>query len=259
MAFTTSSLELLRAALPFWYVRYYRYYRGLRLGSYLIGDLAPIILYVWLFSGHVNWSLVLLAWLLFWSFYEIGYLENDVKSVARESLPSIRLPESVHRAYAFIVVVRLAQFLMLAAAMLSLDSSVNGWLLASYVAVTAITFKVHNGLKQYQGRLVTLVGLGVLKPIFVPGVLGLDVAGLVCVMVPSLIVKLFDYASKKGFADHPLRENFRARLLMHLGFVPPLALIDFRLLIVLSPILLAVALVPVVRYLTNRRPSGGMS
>lgn len=229
-------VSIIRASTPFGYVQYYRYYRGLRLVSYILGDLAPIAIYVYLATSSVNWVAFGLAWLLFWSFYEVGYLHNDVYSVKNERQATLRIPNILARFFWLIVFIRVVWFTILAIALyyqseMSISTSI------SVVGITAAVFLIHNTLSDYKNRMITLALLGLLKPMFIPLILNVTVEGVVVLFLPSLLVKVFDYASKKGLAKYPLRDDRTRRLCLMLAYVPVLLLIDAKLVLAYSSML----------------------
>ena len=83
-------LPCIQASLPFLYVRSYRYYQGFKVFSYFIGSFVPLLLYSFFQADSFRFVDFMVAWLFFWTFYEIGYLWNDCRSVRRESLASYR-------------------------------------------------------------------------------------------------------------------------------------------------------------------------
>lgn len=231
-------LEVIRALVPFWYVQHYRYYRGKKIVSYILGDLAPVVLYVWFYSAEVNLIAFVLTWILFWTFYEIGYLLNDCWSVKNENKPSKRVPKSVEKAFPYLILVRVLFGVALGWFLVKTESTISFSLLLNYTVLVSIVFLVHNFLKAYKGRIITLMLLGVLKPIFVPAVLSINILPLIVVMIPSLVIKLFDYATEKGLCELPLRTDSVLRLKLIFSFAFLLIVVEPILVLVYCPIVL---------------------
>ncbi|MES1926955.1 hypothetical protein [Salinisphaera sp. T31B1] len=111
-----------------------------------------------------------LAFLAWQSIYEIGYLENDIQTVKRESAPTLRLSPEVHLAlgaqYGLVVGIK-----WLVAALLL---AVLGWLDAQHVvtlhvvvfavllAITRMAFRAHNTVRS-RTNIATYFALAVLK------------------------------------------------------------------------------------------------
>lgn len=203
-------VTLARATLPFLYVRNYRYYPGIKVLSYFIGIFVPMMLYVYLNAEAFRLFDFILAWLTFWTFYEIGYLFNDCRSVAGEDRPTYRAPPVVCERFKSIVVFRcillFAEFVIAAR-----YTEIDLVRLAVATALTGATFTVHNTLRDYRYRFATLVLLSIFQPAFVIYVIGLEITPYIFLLIPYVALKYADYLHNKGMLSINLMDDLLLR------------------------------------------------
>lgn len=164
-------MSFLRFLLP------YTYFYGSRVKQlkynlyYLIIDWAvPFALLVYFSNYDWQGALVhfVLAYLAFISLYEIGYLGNDVYSVRKEDKPRRRVKDfdPSDAVVLLWIAVRLAAFGMIS---WYLHVLTNPLWLAFYV-VLAISFYLHNALKDKELKVMTFVNLAFIRyfaPVFI--------------------------------------------------------------------------------------------
>lgn len=218
------SLTAALAAVPFLYVRNWRYYQGAKVFSYIVGAFCPLLAYAYLTSPSFSLGDFLLAWLLFWTMYEIGYLHNDCLAIENETQPTRRAPPEIHEYLGTIIAVRCSLFLLGAAAAMYF-TDLHMARLAGITALTCVTFFAHNTLTEYRHRFVTLVLLSVLHPAFVLYVLGLDIAPYVLMLLPYLALKYVDYLFSKGIATVNLRDDLDLRWALYTAWIGPVLLL----------------------------------
>lgn len=119
----------------------------------------PIVLSVWVYPGRgelVDWLALAMAMLAFYGVYELGYMDNDTRTVRGEATPTERLSDDEKNFYSrarwWIVVLRLA---FVAAACVSiellLEGSYSRTALLTGLTVIMVVFPVYNSVRGVAG------------------------------------------------------------------------------------------------------------
>lgn len=119
----------------------------------------PIALSVWVYTGSgepADWLALAMAMLAFYGVYELGYMDNDTRTVRSEVAPTERLSDDEKNFYArarwWIAVLRLA---FVAAACVSiellLEGSYSRTLLLMGLMVILVVFPVYNSVRGTTG------------------------------------------------------------------------------------------------------------
>lgn len=98
--------------IPLYYLIVSRLKRKIEIVSWLILYLIPIFIVSIYFYGmdFHYWSMILFGYVIFFTFYEVGYIENDIKTVLKEKSPNHRvtgaLYDYIHNNYTRVVLVK---------------------------------------------------------------------------------------------------------------------------------------------------------
>lgn len=147
-----------------------------------------------------------LAFLAWQSVYEIGYLENDIQTVKRESSPTLRLPPDAHRLlatrYRVIVGIKwlIAGLLTILLALLDVQGviSFHFVVFVALLAATRLAFRAHNTLRT-RTNIATYFALAALKYATLPAGFNGSESTLLLVVVLCLVfptVRTIEHACK---------------------------------------------------------------
>ena len=197
-------LNIINACVPFLYVKNIRYYKGKQILSYVLNEFLPILIYCILFCNDFNLVTFIVVWFFFWSFYEIGYLFNDVVSEKKEKKPSTRgtVDKYIFSNFILILVIRFSICIGIFSFILSKNIA-DIRRIIFLTTITGIIFTVHNYHTDYRFRLTSLIMLGVLRKIYIPYVIFFEIDALMLIILPSIIVKVINYV----YAKHDLSWN----------------------------------------------------
>lgn len=133
------------AVIPFSYALYTNtirkpYLKNIFIANYFVLQLINLLFFGINFSV-TNLFLFLLAFLAFYSVYEIGYAVNDVRAFREES-PNIKIKRSFKDKLAEFILLKLLLFIILSTILIYLNINVTIFVLLAFA--TAIIFMVHN-------------------------------------------------------------------------------------------------------------------
>ncbi len=224
-------VKVFLASIPFLYVQQFRYYQGTKVFSYIFGELSPMLFFYVLYAEHYKLLDFFSAWLFFWTFYEIGYLINDCKSVNSEAIPTRRAPKEVckylHQIIAFrvfLIAVQLVLILWI--------TSIDPYRLGLLTLLIAGVFLIHNVITDYKMRFFTLIILGFLKPTFIFYVNSVAFETYLYILIPFLVIKYLDYLYQKDLLKYDIAGHLRLRFLFFSLWAIPVLLIGLKGLIV---------------------------
>ncbi|MDG6990340.1 MAG: hypothetical protein JRM99_02830 [Nitrososphaerota archaeon] len=191
-----------------------------------------------------------LAYLLFYSIYEIGYFINDTFTIHFEGKPTIRT--SNHgRGAVFVSTRALWSFLSLGVLVVAFQIPLARLLLLSITLVGIMLLHDLVTFRNLESRFYTFMSLRVLRYTFVSFIIVPEASGLaLLVMLPALAHSLLNYASSKMGRELPLTPS---SLALRYALLLPLQLILLRgtHLMILAP---SVALVCAFTLLHLRKP-----
>lgn len=161
---------------PFSYTYYSRIKRPAAFCSFLAVRVVPVGLACWLLHDEPKPSMLiwmLLGWLAYYGWYEIGYLQNDLVTVTKEENPTQRVRDEhigfFHSCYTSLVA---ARFLYTAffLALFSQPQSTHVTTFIAVLAATYVAFLLHNHLRS-RANIFTYFALSSLKMLAVPALL----------------------------------------------------------------------------------------
>ncbi|WP_025209004.1 hypothetical protein [Hippea sp. KM1] len=222
----------LSSLVPFFYTKFYRYYQGRKIFAYILGELIPVVMFLYLYS-HIDYKKFLLLWLFFWSIYEIGYFINDCVSVKKENISSIRVENQFCKHLNIILIFRVIVVLLLLWNLYKIVPILK-LLVISFFLMSV--FYVHNKLVDYSYRFLTLVLLGVLKPMFILYFFDVDISKYIFIIFPTLIVKYLDYLFAKKISSLDIRNSRKHNFWLFTGWGFILVFIDLKMVFIFLPI-----------------------
>ena len=231
--------NIINACVPFLYVKNIRYFKGIRILSYILNEFLPILIYCFLYSDNFDLFTFVVTWFFFWSFYEIGYLFNDVVFEKHDKKPSSRgkVENDIYVYFRLILVIRICICIIVFLFIFSNNIVDIRRLISLTIAISAI-FTIHNFLKDYRFKLISLIMLGVLRPIYIPYVMMANIDALILIILPSIIVKVLDYVNAK----HDLQWNFShdhwPRFMLHIAWFILLLFYEINYALTFIPIFL---------------------
>lgn len=216
--------------LPFYYTKSYRYYQGMNILGYLLGEVLPLIMFIYFFSNIELSNLIIgyiIVHILFYSFYEIGYFMNDCFNT-NPVLYTSRATTTICHNIKTIIILRIP-IVVLSFVMLDLyfDSYIP---LVVIMLIILIVFYIHNTLLEYKYRLLTLIILGIMKPIFFLYIFNVEVTNYIFILFPLLLIKYIDYMYAKKLTTLNIREDRVFRFFLTLLWIIPILVINFKLI-----------------------------
>lgn len=172
-------------------VLYERYYK-----NNIVGPIFTEILPYLVTAAISNVSLInpMMGIFALYSFYEIGYIWNDVISIKKEECPKIRLGFNDYNVTRFAIIrIIVTIFAIYVTCNHSSSSFTSSILLAAFIL---FVFYAHNELMRGEWRVCTFIILNVLKVFFIYFVSGLDLVVMLG-FAPFWVVKLIDYLLAK--------------------------------------------------------------
>lgn len=217
-------MKFLIYLIPFSYVRKFRYYQGIKIFSYLFGELLQQYLFCYLYFGEIYTVKFFLLLALFWSAYEIGYIINDCISIHFETIPTERAPEYICSKAQILIIGRFIIVIFLFFMITTIFSEFSGDLIFIYLSATISIFTIHNLIKSYKFRLLTFIVLGLIRQGFIIGLMSAETSLYIVIVLPFLLIKLFGYLHAKQMTSEDLREDLFLRFIIYLawGCVLPL-------------------------------------
>jgi hypothetical protein len=218
---------------PFMYAKNVRYYQGTKILAYIFNELLPVAIIVF-FYGDFDFFRFSILWVLFWSFYEVGYFMNDTYSERKENKS---LTRKIGLSYKDVIpptIFRLCLFSLI----LSCTNLFINFDVLFITLVTMSVFFIHNVIVERKYRIITLSLLGILRFLYIPWLMGVDYNHILLFVTPVLILKILDYSNKKFNFMIDAREDKKFRILLILSLSITYCLSEPFLIFAYFPILL---------------------
>jgi len=181
----------------------------------------PGIALLFISSGSLSSALLYFAvlYLVFISFYELGYLLNDHYSVKHEKEPRLRSKTLTKTELLLFLILRITLFSFL---VWYKDLWLNKEFIIFY-AVMGIVFIAHNILKVNEYKILTFIGLATFR-FFAPFVFFIP-ANLLKLIFPSVLImyvfyRAFTYMESKSVLVIPGRKNGNFKLAYYSLLIP---------------------------------------
>jgi hypothetical protein len=144
--------------LPFYYLIHSRLKNKFELFSWQIIFFIPILIFTYYYleiKSNIFIHLFLISQVIFYSIYEIGYIENDIITVKKEKNPTIRLNKKntkfISKNYSILIYSRYLIFLLLVSLLFWIDKYIeyilNIELFLFQIIITRIIFFFHNQIR----------------------------------------------------------------------------------------------------------------
>jgi len=195
-------------------------------------EILPYILVC--FFESKNYIAVFLSFILLYSFYEIGYLVNDLISVENESVGSTKRIQFNNFNLKKFLIVRLP---VVTAVFYWVYCYLAGSLLLLLLSIVSLIFVfiLHNLTKSLEVRICTFLVLNSLKIIFRFQILSQSIGFYFISSVPHLIIKLIHYLNSKNILIIDEARLKGIRIPVYIGFIFSMCFYDYRVALVCLP------------------------
>jgi hypothetical protein len=198
--------------------------------GFLLMEIAPFIMIATL--EGVSFRAVLIGFLVTYSVYEIGYLQNDFKA-KRETQGKTERDQFAGFHFSLFMIVRLPVILLCGLwAVRTVPYATRGMLT---VVIMLGIFFLHNYLVNPVNRASTFIALNSIKIIARIIFLSPTLLYYAFASVPHLVVKLLHYLETKQIVTFQKYTSRSISVPVYLGFMVGMAFIDWRLCLVCVP------------------------
>ena len=183
-----------------------------------------------------DFTRVMWGFIILYSFYEIGYLANDIWASKYENIGSTKRSQFEYFNFKRFILVRI---LIIVGVFYFSDMLfvINNLQIIIISGLLMITFLIHNKINSMEYRACTFLVLNLLKILLRLAVISPYLFLYICSSAPHIVIKLIHYLRSKrilSVSDSDLR---RVCFPIYLGLIIPMFIIDYRLCIVCLPYL----------------------